>query len=99
LTLQHIATRLPFAQRKAEGVSSRILAPPRTPSPKWHELIKKVWEAKPLFCPKFSCEMRIVALIDKREVIERVLSHHGLLEASVRDLPAGVPPEPGELPS
>lgn len=40
---------------------------------KWRELIKKVWEADPLLYPKCQNEMRIVALIDDREVIERIL--------------------------
>ena len=43
----------------------------RIPSKKWPELIKKVWEADPLRCPKCSREMRIVSLIDEEDVIER----------------------------
>ena len=35
--------------------------PRRIPSAKWRELIKKVWEADPLLCPKCHKEMRIVA--------------------------------------
>ena len=66
------------------------------PSPKWRELIKKVWEADPLLCPKCSREMRIVALIDEREVIERILRHLGLWETGVRVSPARAPPEPGD---
>jgi hypothetical protein len=38
--------------------------PRRIPSKKWRVLIKKVWEADPLLCPKFQKEMRIVSLID-----------------------------------
>ena len=37
--------------------------------------------------------MRIVALIDDREVIERILRHLGLWEQGVRVLPARAPPE------
>lgn len=55
--------------------------PRRIPSAKWRELIKKVWEADPLLCPKCSREMRIVALIDERHVIERILRHLGLWPA------------------
>jgi hypothetical protein len=52
--------------------------PRRIPSAKWRELIKKVWEADPLMCPRCSHEMRIVALIDERAIIERILRHLGL---------------------
>ena len=46
------------------------------------KLIKKVWQADPLLCPKCSREMRIVALIDEREVIERILRQRfGLIMA------------------
>jgi len=40
--------------------------------------------------------MRIVALIDDREVIERILRHLGLWEQGVRVFPARAPPEPDE---
>jgi hypothetical protein len=40
--------------------------------------------------------MRIVALIDEREVIERILRHLVLWETGVRVSPARAPPEPGE---
>jgi hypothetical protein len=67
--------------------------PRRIPSAKWRELIKKVWEADPLLCPKCHKEMRIVALIDDRAVIERILRHLGLWEQGVRVSPARAPPE------
>lgn len=58
----------------------------------YFELIKKVWEADPLICPTCSREMRIVALIDQREVIERILRHLGLWEEGARLHPARAPP-------
>jgi len=67
--------------------------PRRPPSKKWRELIKKVWEADPMLCPVCSREMRIVALIDEREVIERILRHLGLWEEGVRLNPARAPPD------
>jgi hypothetical protein len=66
--------------------------PRRIPSPKWRELIKKVWEADPLLCPRCQKEMRIVALIDEREVIERILRHLGLWQQGVRVVPGPDPP-------
>jgi Putative transposase/Transposase zinc-binding domain len=68
--------------------------PRRIPSKKWRELIKKVWEADPLRCPKCSREMRIVSLIDQEDVIERILRHLGLWQEGVR-VHSGTDP-PGE---
>ena len=68
--------------------------PRRIPSKKWRELIKKVWEADPLRCPKCSREMRIVSLIDQEDVIERILRHLGLWQEGVR-VHCGTDP-PGE---
>jgi len=44
--------------------------PPRIPSKKWRELIKKVWEVDPLICPHCGAEMKLITLIDDDEVIE-----------------------------
>ena len=55
-------------------------------------VIKKVWEADPLICPRCSKEMRIVALIDQQAVIERILRHLGLWEQGVRVTPSTGPP-------
>lgn len=54
----------------------------------------KVWEADPLLCPHCSREMRIVALIDDREVIRKILRHLGFWEEGVR-VHTGTDP-PGE---
>jgi hypothetical protein len=60
-------------EAKAAGNAVQIIdvsehMPRRIPSAKWRELIKKVWEADPLLCPKCQRKMRIVALIDDRAV-------------------------------
>jgi len=52
--------------------------PRRGASKKWRELIKKVWEVDPLLCPDCQGEMKIIALIDDRTVIEKILRHLGL---------------------
>ena len=54
-------------EAQAEGDAIEVIdvsahQPRRIPSKKWRELIKKVWEADPLRCPKCSREMRIVSL-------------------------------------
>jgi hypothetical protein len=76
-------------ETEAEGQAMEIIdvsehKPRRIPSPKWRELIKKVWEADPLLCPKCQKEMRIVSLIDDREVIEPILRHLDLWEEGIR---------------
>ena len=85
-------------EAKATGNAVEVMdvsehKPRRIPSAKWRELIKKVWEADPLLCPKCSREMRIVALIDDRKVIARILRHLGLWSQGVRISPARAPPE------
>ncbi|MGA0325323.1 MAG: hypothetical protein ACO3M7_10625, partial [Ilumatobacteraceae bacterium] len=60
--------------------------PRRIPSKKWRDLIKKVWEADPLMCPTCQREMRIVSLIDERNVIVKMLKCLGLWQQGVRVL-------------
>lgn len=48
-----------------------------------------------MICPTYSREMRIVALIDQREVIERILRHLGLWTEEIRGNPARAPSEGG----
>lgn len=43
----------------------------------WARLIRKVYEADPLECPKCKGPMRIIALIDDPKVIRRILEHLG----------------------
>jgi hypothetical protein len=56
-----------------EAIDVSAPEPRRIPSKKWRELIRKVWEADPLRCPKCSRGIRIVSLIDEEDVIERIL--------------------------
>ena len=88
-------------EAKAAGNAVAIIdvsehKPRRIPSAKWRELIKKVWEADPLLCPRCSKEMRIVSLIDEKAVIERILRHLGLWQQGVRVSPTTGPPAPAE---
>ena len=73
--------------------------PQRIPSKKWRDLIKKVWEADPMICPTCQREMRIVSLIDERDVIEKMLKCLGLWEQGVRVKPnrhSGTDPPNGD---
>ncbi|MFC1705758.1 transposase [Planctomycetota bacterium] len=44
----------------------------------WRHLIKHIYEVDPLTCPRCGEEMRIVSIIEQREVIRRILTHHGM---------------------
>lgn len=43
----------------------------------WARLIRKVYEADPLECPKCKGPMRVIALIDDPGVVRRILEHLG----------------------
>ncbi len=84
-----------IAGKAMEVIDISEYQPRRIPSAKWRELIKKVWEADPLLCPRCQREMRIISLIDDQAVIERILRHLGLWQQGVRV--ASGPDPPGEL--
>jgi hypothetical protein len=73
-----------------------VLMPEAAPSRKsarmrWAALIKKVYEADPLLCPRCGGQMAIIAFLEKRDqagVIQKILRHCGLWE----DPPARAPP-------
>ena len=44
----------------------------------WVILIKKVWKVDPLICPSCGATMKMIAVIDKADVIEKILNHIGL---------------------
>lgn len=50
----------------------------KTCSKKWASLIKRVYEVDPLLCPRCCKQMRILALIDQPEIIEKILKHLNL---------------------
>ena len=66
--------------------------PRRLPSKKWRELIKQVWEVDPFDCPRCGSEMKLIALIDDNEVIEKILRHLDLWQKEA--IPARAPPKP-----
>ena len=56
------------------------LSPPppvRLPSKRWRDLILRVWHVDPLRCPVCQHPMRVLALIDDRRVVEKILRHLG----------------------
>jgi hypothetical protein len=42
------------------------------------DLILQVWHIDPLIGPRFQHPMRVIAVIDQRAVIEKILRHFGL---------------------
>ncbi len=57
------------------GYSNR---PKRLPSKKWRELILQVWHSDPLRCPVCQNPMRVIAIVDDRRAVEKILRHLGL---------------------
>ena len=54
-------------------------------------LLKQVWEVDPFDCPRCDSEMKLIALIDDNEVIEKILRHLNLWPQEA--LPARALPE------
>ena len=59
----------------------------------WAALIKQVYEADPLCCPRCGAELKIIASIERHqtEVIEKILRHCGLWEEQPARAPPGEP--------
>ena len=81
------------------GAASPPLRPPGTPPPpaklpskKWRDLILQVWHTDPLICPKCRQQMRVIAVIDQRLVIEKILRHLGQWNGPPPLAPARSPP-------
>jgi hypothetical protein len=55
----------------AESVPLRL----REARRRWAELLRQIFEVDPLRCPACGAEMRIVAVITERAVIDRILDH------------------------
>ena len=62
----------------------------------WARLIRKVYEADPLECPRCKGPMRVIALIDDPGVVRRILEHLGCWapEPAERGPPAQAPDWP-----
>ena len=58
----------------------------------WARLIRKVYEAVPLECPRCKGPMRVMVLIEDAGVIRRILEHLGLWAplATERGAPPGI---------
>jgi hypothetical protein len=52
----------------------------------WSRLIQKIYETDPLCCPRCQGRMRILAFIEKPEIIKKILQHLDLRERKARPL-------------
>ncbi|MEI8079284.1 MAG: transposase, partial [bacterium] len=76
------------------GEAVALVAPPAAANRKklrWAALIKRIYDADPLICPKCGGKMKLIAALNPRTngaTIEAILRHAGLW----RDVPARAPP-------
>jgi hypothetical protein len=81
------------AQLEAHASSETSQEPVPTPSERaalrrrWANLIRRVYEADPLVCPRCGAEMRVVSFITDPRVVKRIVDH-----LRKRDSPARPPP-------
>jgi hypothetical protein len=74
-------------------------AEPGEPKPggyEWAELMRRTFGFDVLACPKCGGRLKLIAMIEQPEVIEKILSHLGLPTEGPRPLPARAPPEEPE---
>ena len=72
---------------------SSFAAVATVPPKKWRDLIQQVWHTDPLICPQCQHPMRVIAVIDQREVVEKILRHLGLWNGTPPLAPARAPPD------
>ena len=87
------------------GAAAAPLRPPSNPPPpaklpskRWRDLILQVWHTDPLICPQCQHAMRVIAVIDQREVVEKILRHLGLWSGTPPLAPARSPPADADEP-
>jgi len=63
----------------------------------WADLLKRTFDVDALQCPKCFGRMKLIAMIEQPEVIEKILDHLGLPTEKPCALPARSPPENEQL--
>jgi hypothetical protein len=91
----YYANRVRGARRRSEQPAGE---PPPVADPvplalrearrRWAELLRQIFEVDPLRCPACGSEMRIVAFITQRAVIDRILGHLRRARESARGPPS-----------
>ena len=80
LVFQQNARRAPARPAAGTGVPPPGVSPPppaKLPSNGWCDLILRDWHVDPLRCPVCQNPMRVIAVIDDRRVVEKILRHLG----------------------
>ena len=62
----------------------------------WARLIQKIYEVDPLICPKCLGPMKIISIIDKPQIIRKILKHLKLWDIKIHDPPVSQPVNFGE---
>jgi hypothetical protein len=90
----HYANRVRGARRPRTpadeapvAVADPVPLPLREARRRWAEVLRQIFEVDPLRCPACGAEMRIVAVITQRAVIDRILDHR----RRARDMARGPP--------
>ncbi|HEX9565129.1 MAG TPA: hypothetical protein VF981_14195 [Gemmatimonadaceae bacterium] len=91
----YYANRVRGARRRREETAP-VPEPVAEPVPlalrearrRWAELLRQIFEVDPLRCPACGGEMRIVAFITQRAVIDRMLDHLRRARESARGPPS-----------
>ena len=76
--------------------SAEATRPPVAVRQAWARLIRQIYAADPLVCPRCGGRMKVIAVIEQAEVIFRILSHLGLVPA---EDPSRTPPDDITLPA
>jgi hypothetical protein len=63
----------------------------------WARLIQKIYEVDPLVCPKCQGVMKVIAFIEQRQVIEKILRHLKMWDTHNHDPPPHNSPHMPEL--
>ena len=53
----------------------------------WARLIRKIYETDPLCCPSCSGKMKVISIIERPDVVKKILQHLGLWDGKPRPPP------------
>ncbi len=83
-------------KKDEDGLIPSILEPDGTTKEhkrNWARLIQKIYEIDPLCCPACSGKMKVISIIERPDVIKKILRHLGLWDGKARPPPKNVDPK------